>query len=107
MLGGKRAVLRLTSLSFAHPVVPSNRRARLSLPGPLLDSAHASLRSAGHQAFLLSTCLRVEIAWAAGPESTSEILACLYGDGSLSGVGTVRNDEVAFEHLCRIAAGLN
>ena len=100
-------MLRLTSLSFAHPVVLSNRRAQLSLPGPLLDRAHAGLRSAGQQAFLLSTCLRVEIAWAAGPESTAEILECVYGDGSLSSVGTIRHDDAAFEHLCRIAAGLN
>lgn len=100
-------MLRMTSLSFAHPVVLSNRRAQLSLPGPLLDRAQASLRSAGHEAFLLSTCLRVEIAWAAGPESTSEILECVYGDGSFSSVGTIRYDEAALEHLCRIAAGLN
>jgi len=100
-------VLHLTSLSFAHPAVLSDRRAQLSLPGPLLDRAHVSLRSTGQPAFLLSTCLRVEVAWAAGPESTSDVLAGIYGDGSMSDLGAVRSDEAAFVHLCRVAAGLD
>lgn len=100
-------MVRLTSLSFAYPAVPSDRRAPLSLPGTVLDHAHRRLRSTGHKAFLMSTCLRVEIAWAAGPETTSDLLACLYGDGSLSDLGAVRTDEAAFVHLCRVAAGLD
>ena len=100
-------MLHLTSLSFAHPAVLSNHRARMSLPGPLLDRAHASLRSMGYQAFILSTCLRVEVAWAAGPELTPDILAGIYGDGSHSDVGAIRSDEAAFVHLCRVAAGLD
>lgn len=100
-------MLRLTSLSFAFPVVASDRRATLSLPGTVLNDSHRRLRSKGHQVLLLSTCLRVEIAWAAGPESTSDILACLYGDGSLSDLGMVRSDEAALVHLCRVAAGLD
>ncbi|MGQ0849544.1 MAG: hypothetical protein ACT4OP_10570 [Actinomycetota bacterium] len=99
-------VLRLTSLSFAHPAVPSDRRAQLSLPGPVLQHAHRRLRSTGLHAFLMSTCLRVEIAWAGSPEKTSDLLACLYGDGSLSDLGSVRTDGAAFVHLCRVAAGL-
>jgi glutamyl-tRNA reductase len=99
-------VLRLTSLSFAHPEVLSDRRAQLSLPGTVLQHAHRRLGSTGHQAFLMSTCLRVEIAWAAGPETMSDLLECLYGDESFSGLGKVRTDEAAFVHLCRVAAGL-
>ncbi|MEX1126320.1 MAG: hypothetical protein WEE53_11720 [Acidimicrobiia bacterium] len=97
----------MTSLSFAHPAVLSDLRAKLSLPGPVLHHAHGRLRSKGHQVFLLSTCLRVEIVWTAGPESTSDIVACLYGNGSLSDLGAVRSDEAAFVHLCRVAAGLD
>jgi len=100
-------VLRLTSLSFAHPAVLSGRRAELSMPGTALHQAHRRLGSTGHQAFLLSTCLRVEIAWAAGPETTSNLLACLYGDETLTDLGAVRTDEAAFVHLCRVAAGLD
>jgi glutamyl-tRNA reductase len=100
-------VFRLTSLSFAYPAVTSDRRAALSMPGTTLHHAHRRLRSTGHETFLLSTCLRVEIAWAAGPETTSDLLTCLYGDGSLSELGALRTDEAAFIHLCRVAAGLD
>lgn len=100
-------MLRLTSVSFAHPAVLSDRRAELSMPGTVLHQAHRRLGATGHQAFLLSTCLRVEIAWAAGPETTSDLLACLYGDESLSDLGAVRTDKAAFIHLCRVAAGLD
>ncbi|MFN2487487.1 MAG: hypothetical protein ABR609_12935 [Acidimicrobiia bacterium] len=100
-------MLRLTSLSFAHPEVHSDRRAQLSLPGSALHHAYGRLHSKGYQAFLMSTCLRVEVAWADGPESTSDVLACLFGDGSPSGLGNVRSDEAALLHLCRVAAGLD
>jgi glutamyl-tRNA reductase len=100
-------VVRLTSLSFAYPAVPSDRRAELSLPGTVLHQAHRRLRSTGLQAFLLSTCLRVEMALAAGPEASSDLMACLYGDRSLADLGTVRTGEDAFVHLCRVAAGLD
>lgn len=100
-------MLRLTSLSFAYPAVASGRRADLSMRGTILQQAHRRLGSIGHSAFLMSTCLRVEIAWAAGPETTSDLLACLYGDASSSDLGVVRTDEAAFTHLCRVAAGLD
>lgn len=100
-------MLRLTSLSFAHPAVLSDHRAPLSLPGAVLRQAHGRLHRSGHQAFLLSTCLRVEIAWATAAESASDVVACLYGDGSALGLGTIRSDRAAFEHLCRVAAGLD
>ena len=98
---------RLTSLSFAHPAVLSDRRAPLSLPGTVLHHTLGRLHSQGHQVFFLSTCLRVEMAWAAGPETASDVLACLYGNGSLLDLAAVRSDQTAFLHLCRIAAGLD
>ena len=100
-------MLRLTSLSFAYPEVLSERRAELSLAGTALEHAHSRLRSMGHHTFLLSTCLRMEIAWAASPETSFDVLECLYGDGTLHDLGRVRTDEAAFVHLCRIAAGLD
>ena len=100
-------MLRLTSLSFAHPAVLSDRRAPLSLPGTVIHQALGHLHSQGHRVFLLSTCLRVEMAWAAGSESASDVLACLYGNGSLLDLGAVRSDQAAFVHLCRVAAGLD
>jgi len=100
-------VMRLTGLSFAHPAVLSDRRARLSLPGTLLHHAHRRLHSEGHQVFLMSTCLRMEIVWAGGAESATDVMACLYGDGSLLDLGAVRSDEAVLVHLCRVAAGLD
>lgn len=103
----RNLLLRLTSLSFAHPTVPWDRRAQLSLPGPVLNQAHGRLLSKGERVFLLSTCLRVEVAWAGDPETASDLMACLYGDGSLAELGTLRSDEEGFLHLCRVAAGLD
>ncbi len=100
-------MLRLTSLSFAHPAVLSDSRARLSLVGPALDNAHGLFLSQGEQVFLLSTCLRVEIAWTGGPETSADRVGRLYGDGSLSDLGVLRSDEAAFVHLCRVVAGLD
>jgi glutamyl-tRNA reductase len=100
-------VMRLTSLSFAHPEVHSDLRAKLSMPGNALHHAYGRLHTKGLQAFLMSTCLRVEVVWADGPEATSDVLACLYGDGSPSGLGEVRSDAAALRHLCRVAAGLD
>ncbi|MGH8925722.1 MAG: hypothetical protein ACRDWA_13965 [Acidimicrobiia bacterium] len=97
----------LTSLSFAHPAVLAEQRAPLALPGTVLSEAHRRLRADGARAFLLSTCLRVEIAWAAGPKTRFDLLASLYGETAASHLGTVRTDESAFAHLCRVAAGLD
>ncbi len=104
---GRDRVQHLTSLSFCYPAVPSERRAQLALSGTALQQAHRRLRSMGHQAFLLSTCLRVEVAWAAHSETSSDLLACLYGDESPRDLGLVRTDGAAFLHLCRVASGLD
>jgi glutamyl-tRNA reductase len=100
-------VLRLTSLSFAHPVVPADHRARLFISENAIQEAHERLRSIGQHAFLLSTCLRVEIAWAAGPELGRDLLACMYGNEDLFEQAALRWDEDAFIHLSRVAAGLD
>ena len=98
---------RLTGLSFAHPVVPSGDRAVLSFDGGSMRSLHERLRGAGQEAFLLSTCLRVEIAWAGEPRMSSPLLTSIYGDDSMSNRGVLRTDGDLFLHLCRIAAGLD
>jgi glutamyl-tRNA reductase len=103
---GDEDVPRLTGLSFAHPVVPSGDRAALSFEGGSLRELHRRLRAAGHEAFLLSTCLRVEIAWAGPPDDSSAVLTSIYGQDSMSGRGLLRTDAELFLHLCRLAAGL-
>ena len=67
---------------------------------------HRRLRAAGHEAFLLSTCLRVEIVWAGPPHDSSAVLTAIYGENSMSGHGVLRTDAELFRHLCRLAAGL-
>jgi glutamyl-tRNA reductase len=100
-------VLRLTSLSFAHPVVRSDRRAGLFMSEDAIHDAHERLRSLGHPAFLLATCLRVEIAWTGAPALGPEVFACLYGDDQSFDQAAVKWDEDAFVHLSRVAAGLD
>lgn len=97
---------RLTGLSFAHPAVPSGDRAALSLDGGSLPALHRRLRARGHEAFLLSTCLRVEIVWEGHPDGATGLLTSIYGDDSMSDLGVIRSDGEVFLHLCRIAAGL-
>ncbi|MGH8873170.1 MAG: hypothetical protein ACRDWS_14500 [Acidimicrobiia bacterium] len=98
---------RLTGLSFAHPAVAADRRAPLCLTDVSLSDARSRLRSDGHDAFLLSTCMRVEIVWEGGLEKTTDVLTGLYGDDSMSDLGVRRVDGDLFLHLCRVAAGLD
>ena len=97
---------RLTGLSFAHPVVPSGDRAVLSFEGGSLRELHRRLRAAGQEAFLLSTCLRVEIVWPGPPDHSSDVLKAIYGEDSMSGRAVLRTDGDLFLHMCRLAAGL-
>jgi glutamyl-tRNA reductase len=99
-------VLRLTGLSYAHPAVAADYRAPLSLGDESYQRAQGRVLASGHQAFLLSTCLRVEIVWVGGPEMAPELLTSLYGDHSMSDLAVTRTDQEVFLHLCRIAAGL-
>lgn len=109
MENGRKAndVLSFTSLSFAHPMVRSEERVPLALPVPALAAAHERLRAADRYAFLLSTCLRVEIAWLGEPDEANDILGCVYDTEHSAPEGVIRRDELAFLHLCRIAAGLD
>lgn len=79
-------MLRLTSLSFAHPTVPAEKRAELTL---------SQMSGASQPMFVLTTCLRVEVAWVHPEEAFSA-----------DDIGRWRADEEAFLHLCRVAAGL-
>jgi len=99
-------VSRLTGLSYAHPAVAADRRAPLSFAAGSYHDAQRRVAADGHRVFLLSTCLRVEIVWAGGPEVAPDLLTSLYGDHSMSDLAVTRTDRDLFLHLCRIAAGL-
>src|SRR5690606_5789336 len=92
--------LKLTTLTFAYPGVPAERRAELA---PAAD-AYQRLRDEGVEAFLLSTCLRVEVAVAGGDDLARSALQALYGRSPRP--AEVRHEREAFLHLCRVAAGL-
>ncbi len=96
----------LTSLSFAHPEVPSWERSGLALTDTRLGTALRKLEVSGRVPFFLDTCLRVEIAYPGDPGDVSAVLIALYGDDSMVSKAVVRHDDEAFLHLCRIVAGL-
>lgn len=98
--------MKLTSISFAHPQVPAVRRASLTISGDELHRAHRRLAETGLSAFVLSTCLRVEVAVAGDVDAASSVLAVLFGEATSPHEGKVRQDESVFDHLCRVAAGL-
>jgi glutamyl-tRNA reductase len=84
-------VPRLTSLSFAHPAVPAEQRAQI---------AHSVVTDADSQpVFILMTCLRIEMAWFGQAEKAASV-------SGISADSRHRLDEEAFQHLCRVAAGL-
>lgn len=86
--------------------MPAQRRAELSLVADALEAAHRRLRGAGLDVFILSTCLRVEIA-VASDQDLHPTLRALYGEtDELLDLAKVRHDEDGFLHLCRVASGL-
>jgi len=97
--------LNLASLSFAHPAVPASLRARLAFDDARLGHAHVRLRDSGLEAFILSTCLRVEMAWTGGMDHTDRILETLYGRKVIPIGGELRTDRAALSHLAAVAAG--
>lgn len=100
------AVVSLTSISFAHPEVSVEKRVPLAVGTAALALAHRRLRQAGLDVFVLSTCLRVELAWLGESERTEAVLIALYGPTVPSTDGEVRRDRDAFVHLAGVAAGL-
>ena len=86
----------LTGLSFAYPDVPAPARARLM--NPRLGAEDSDI-------FFLSTCLRVEFAYSGDPEMAPELLRRLYG-GRFLPAARMRTGLEAFQHLSRVAAGL-
>lgn len=95
------AAARLSSASFAYPAVPSPERARLA--ARIAGGAAAS----GPAPFILSTCLRLEVAVPGDRDDLDRLLKELFDeDAGVEGV-EVRHDAAAVEHLFRVSAGLD
>jgi glutamyl-tRNA reductase len=88
--------MHLTALSFAYPGVSASDRAGILEPRLPADEIDV---------FVLATCLRVELAWAGGPDLAPTVLDQLYGSRALPSA-KLRTDLDAFHHLARVAAGL-
>ncbi len=104
--GTTTAPHRLAAVSFAHPRTPVEVRSRLALDDARRDAAYERLAATGRRVFLLSTCLRTEIAVAGGWEELRATLEVVYGDEALPATGVLRHDAALVHHLFRIAAGL-
>jgi glutamyl-tRNA reductase len=98
---------RIASICFAHPRTPAEIRAGLSLEGRRLADAYQRVAEAGIDAFLLSTCMRVEITCLGPPERLQRVLALVFPDRELPPTGVLREDRDALHHLYRVAAGLD
>lgn len=97
---------RVTSASFAHPATSSEQRAGLALNGPQLEEALRRVRAEGVDAFVLATCLRVEVVNVGCDRANKRVLELLYGDADLP-EPVVRFDKDVVRHLYRVAAGLD
>lgn len=88
--------MRLATASFAYPDV--DNPARAALAARLLDAEIPD------GVFVLSTCLRVEVAVEATREKLEEVVSAIFGDAAEQAV--IRVGESAIVHLYRVAAGL-
>lgn len=90
--------MHLTSVSFSYPSTPGDVRAGLTTA---LQHGVAP-----DDTFVLSTCLRIEVATAGDRHRLDEVATMLFGDPGCLGHGVVRSGEAAIAHLFRVAAGL-
>ena len=89
--------MHVSSMTFAYPEVAGADRAHLTRR--LLGS------EAPEDAFVLSTCLRIEVVVDGDESRLDEVLRALFGDLD-PGLGVRRHGETAVLHLFRVAAGL-
>src|SRR3990170_1589699 len=91
--------MTLSGISFAHPSTGNGERAPLSVEGPRLEAAYQRLHQAGFNAFLLSTCLRVELAVHGCEEALGRAAEAAFPDVELPPGGFVRRGRVLVHHL--------
>lgn len=98
---------RVTSVTFAHPNVPAEHRARLALVPEQLAAALKRVRAEGIDAFVLATCLRTEVGTSGCERALGRVLELLYPGTEIPPGGVYRRDREAIHHLFRVAAGLD
>lgn len=96
----------INSISFAYPAVSSEERALLATRLRSAKVALTLLSQHGVTAFLLSTCLRLELVVSGSAEKLGEAVRVVFGDMALPSGKVQREGSSAVEHLFRIVAGL-
>src|SRR5665811_2277617 len=96
----------ISAISYAYPAVPGDDRALLATTLGTVDTALARLAHAGIPAFVLSTCLRIEIAVPAPMERLDETLLVIFGEVPAPTGFVRRSGTAAVEHIFRIVSGL-
>ncbi|MBU1492834.1 MAG: hypothetical protein KKE89_06395 [Actinobacteria bacterium] len=98
---------RLSSITFAHPEVAVEDRAALALTGDRLTEALQRVHAEGVDVFVLSTCLRTEVAASGCEQALGRVLRLLYPDVDPLRDGVLRRDRDSVRHLYRVATGLD
>ncbi len=96
----------ISSVSYAYPAVPGDVRAGLATELGSVETALARASEAGIPTFILSTCLRIEIAFPTPVDRLDEALALVFEKVPTSQGSVRRSGSDAVEHLFRIVAGL-
>ncbi|MDK1018172.1 MAG: hypothetical protein QGD89_02040 [Actinomycetota bacterium] len=97
---------QISSVSYAYPVVPGDVRAGLVTALGTVEAALARSADAGIPAFVLSTCLRIEIAVPAPMDRLDEALSLIFRETPAVDGSVRRSGTDAVEHLFRIVSGL-
>lgn len=90
--------MHVSSVSFAYPRVDGDVRADLARR---LDGGEHH-----PDTFVLSTCLRIEVAVSGDADRLEQAVKSALGDPTLLDHGEIRRGEEAVHHLYRVAAGL-
>lgn len=96
----------ISAISYAYPAVPGDDRALLAASLGTVDTALTRLAEAGIPAFVLSTCLRIEIAVPAPMGRLDEALRVIFGEVPTPQGSVRRSDTAAVEHIFRVVSGL-
>ena len=97
--------LPISAASFAYPAVAGDDRARYATSLGAIGASLTRLAEAGISAFVLSTCLRIEVVVHGPKDHLDGALLLLFGDTEpIDGIH--RSGTVAVEHVFRVAAGL-
>lgn len=96
----------ISSVSYAYPAVAGDVRAGLATALGAIETALTRASDAGMPTFILSTCLRIELAFPAPMSRVDEVSALLFEEEPTSQGSVRRSGSTAVEHLFRIVAGL-